>query len=94
MEEKRPLTIPWLRSMDNIKIYLKEMLGGDLNWINLSQDRDQWRILVNTATKLRHQKTGDFLSSYSLSQASQEGFVFVKLLISSFCSSDCCDLNI
>jgi hypothetical protein len=60
---KRPLRIPWLRWVDNIKIYLKEMWWGNLNWINLYQDKDQWRVLVNTATNLRQQKTEDFLTA-------------------------------
>jgi hypothetical protein len=58
MEEKRPLRIPWLRSMDSIKIDLKEMWWCDLNWINLAQDRDQWRILVNTATNFFNRRLG------------------------------------
>jgi hypothetical protein len=33
--------------VDNIKMYLRE-----IGWIDLAQDRDQWRALVNTAMNL------------------------------------------
>jgi hypothetical protein len=39
--------------MDNIKIDLREIGRGDVDWIDLAQDRDQWRALVNTVMKLR-----------------------------------------
>jgi hypothetical protein len=39
--------------MDNIKMDLREIEWGGMNWIDLSQDRDQWRALVNTARNLR-----------------------------------------
>jgi hypothetical protein len=37
-------------------MYLREMVvigWSDMNWIDLTQDRDQWRALVNTAMNLR-----------------------------------------
>jgi hypothetical protein len=34
--------------MDNIKMNLREIELGDMDWIDLTQDRDQWRALVNT----------------------------------------------
>jgi hypothetical protein len=34
--------------VDNIKMDLSGIGYGDMDWINLAQDRDQWRILVNT----------------------------------------------
>ena len=47
-EGKRPLERPRLRWEDNIKMDLQEVeLGGD--WMELAQDRDRWRALVNTA---------------------------------------------
>jgi hypothetical protein len=39
--------------VDNIKIYLREIGWDGMNWIDLAQDRDQWRALVNTVMKLR-----------------------------------------
>jgi hypothetical protein len=32
---------------------LKEIGSGAMNWIDLAQDRDQWRALVNTIMNLR-----------------------------------------
>jgi hypothetical protein len=37
----------------NIKIDLRERGWDGVDWIDLAQDRDQWRALVNTAMKLR-----------------------------------------
>jgi hypothetical protein len=39
--------------VDNIKIYLREIGGDGMDWIDLAQDRDQWRALVNTVMSLR-----------------------------------------
>jgi hypothetical protein len=50
---KRPLGRPRRRWMDNIKIYLREIGWDGMDWINLAQDRDQWKALVNTVMKLR-----------------------------------------
>jgi len=38
---------------DNIKMDLQEVGCGSMNWIELAQERDRWRALVNTAMKLR-----------------------------------------
>jgi hypothetical protein len=43
---------PKRRWEDNIKMYLKEIGWGDMDWTDLAQDRDQWRGLENTVTKL------------------------------------------
>jgi hypothetical protein len=40
-EGKRPLGRPRRRWEDNIKIDLKEIVWGDMDWINLAQDRNQ-----------------------------------------------------
>jgi hypothetical protein len=45
---KRPLGRPRRRWKDNIRIDLREILWGGMDWIDLAQDRDQWRALVNT----------------------------------------------
>jgi hypothetical protein len=52
-EGKRPLGRPRRRWVDNIKIDLREIGGGGMDWIHLAQDRDQWKALVNTAINLR-----------------------------------------
>jgi hypothetical protein len=39
--------------MDNIKIDLRDIGWEGVNWIDLAQDRDQWRALVNTVMNLR-----------------------------------------
>jgi hypothetical protein len=38
--------------VDNIKMDLTEMGWSGVDWINLAQDRDQWRALVNTVINL------------------------------------------
>jgi hypothetical protein len=50
---KRPLGRPRRRWVDNIKMDLREIVYGDMDKINLTQDRDQWRALVNTVMNLR-----------------------------------------
>jgi hypothetical protein len=52
-EGKRPLGKPRRRWVDNIKIDLREIGWDGMDWIDLAQDRDQWRALVNTAMNLR-----------------------------------------
>jgi hypothetical protein len=43
---------------------LREIEWGNMDWICLAQDRDQWRALVNTVMNLRVPKNiGKFLSS-------------------------------
>jgi hypothetical protein len=38
--------------VDNIKIDLKEIGWEGMDWIDLAQDRDQWRALVNTVMNI------------------------------------------
>jgi hypothetical protein len=52
-EGNRPLGRPKCRWVENIKIYLREIEWDGMDWIDLSQDRDQWRALVNTIMNLR-----------------------------------------
>jgi hypothetical protein len=47
-EGKRPLGRPRRRWEDNIKIDLREIGWGGMDWIDLGQDMDQRRALVNT----------------------------------------------
>jgi hypothetical protein len=42
-----------VRWVVNIKINLRETGWDGMNWIDLAQDRDQWRALVNTVMNLR-----------------------------------------
>ena len=51
-EGKRPMGRPRRRWEDNIKMVLQEVGGGG-DWMELAQDRDRWRALVNTVTKFR-----------------------------------------
>jgi hypothetical protein len=37
----------------NIKTELREIGWGVVGWIDVAQDRDQWRAIVNTVMKLR-----------------------------------------
>jgi hypothetical protein len=52
-EGERPLGRPRHRWEDNIKMDLRERGWGGVSWIDLAQDRDQWRALVNTVINLR-----------------------------------------
>jgi hypothetical protein len=49
----RSLGRPRRRWVDNIKLDLREIGWGGIDWIILAQDRDQWRALVNTVMNLR-----------------------------------------
>jgi hypothetical protein len=46
-EGKRPLGRPRHRWVPNIKIDLRQIGWDGTDWIDLTQDRDQWRVLVN-----------------------------------------------
>ena len=52
-EERRPLGRPRRRWDDNIEMDLKEVGCEGMDSIELAQDRDEWRALVNAVTNLR-----------------------------------------
>jgi hypothetical protein len=52
-EIKRSLGRPRRRWEDNIEVYLQEVECGGMGCIELAQDRDRWRVLVNAVMKLR-----------------------------------------
>jgi hypothetical protein len=52
-EVKRPLGRPSRRFENGIRIDLRENGWGDVDWILLAQDRDQWQALVSMVMKFR-----------------------------------------
>jgi transposase len=52
-EGRRPPGRPRLRWVDNIKIDLREIGWDGVDWVDLAQDGDQWRALVNTVMNFR-----------------------------------------
>jgi hypothetical protein len=63
-EGKRPLGRPRRIWVDNIKMDLGETGWDGVDWIELAQDRDHWRALVNTIMNLWvSQNAGKFLSN-------------------------------
>jgi hypothetical protein len=64
----RPLGRPRLRWEDNIKMDLREIGFGDVDWIHWAQDRDRWRAIVNEPSGSI--KCGEFLDQLSVLLAS------------------------
>jgi hypothetical protein len=52
-EGKRPLERPRHRWVDNIEMDLREIGWDGMDWIDLAQNRNQWRALVNRVMNLR-----------------------------------------
>ena len=52
-EGKRPLGRPRRKWDADIKLYLQEMGFGGMDWIELAQDRNRWREVVNAGMNLR-----------------------------------------
>jgi hypothetical protein len=66
-ERKRPLGRPRRRWVNRMKMDLREMGWGGMDWIDLAQDRDQWMALVNEVLNLLvPQNAGKFLSSCTI----------------------------
>jgi hypothetical protein len=53
LESKRPLGRPRRRLVNDIKMDLREIGWDGMDMIDLAEDRDQWRALVNTVMNLR-----------------------------------------
>jgi hypothetical protein len=53
LEGKKPLERPRRRWVDNIRMDLREVGCGDVDWIGLAQDRYRWRAPVNSVLNLR-----------------------------------------
>jgi hypothetical protein len=71
---KRPLGRPRRRWVDNIKMDLIGIGWDGMDWIHLTQDRDQWRALVNTVMNLRvPYNAGKFLSGSTIGGFSRRG---------------------
>ena len=52
-EGRRPLGRPKRRWEDNIRMDLREVVYGCVDWMELAQDRDRWRALVSAVMNLR-----------------------------------------
>jgi hypothetical protein len=52
-EGRRPLGRPRHRWVDNIKMDLREIGWDSMDWIDVAQDRDQWRVPVNKVMNFR-----------------------------------------
>jgi hypothetical protein len=52
-EGERPLERPRRRWEDGLKMDLREIGWGSVEWIHLAQDRDHWRVLVNAVMNLQ-----------------------------------------
>jgi hypothetical protein len=52
-EGKKPLGRPRRRWEDGIRMDLRDIGLGDVDWIRLSQDRDRWRAFVSAVMNLR-----------------------------------------
>ena len=63
-EGKRPVGRPRRRWEDNIKMDLQEVGREGMDWNELVQDRNRWRVLVNAELNLRVPKNAEnFLTS-------------------------------
>jgi hypothetical protein len=52
-EGKRPFERPRCRWEDGIRMDLREIGLGDVDWIRLAQDRDRWRAVVSAVMNLQ-----------------------------------------
>jgi len=52
-EGKRPVGRPRRRWEDHISMYIQEAGCGGMDWIELAQDMDRWRALINAVMNIR-----------------------------------------
>jgi len=57
LEGKRPLGRPRRRWEENIKMDLQEVGCGDMDWIELAQDKNRWRAVLNAVRTFGFHKT-------------------------------------
>jgi hypothetical protein len=66
-EGKKPPGRPRCRWVDNIKMDLREIKWDGMDWIELAQDRDRWRVRVNTVRAFGFLKiAGNFLNGCTI----------------------------
>jgi hypothetical protein len=53
LEGMRTIGRPRRRWVGNVKIFLREIRWDGMDWIDLTQDRNQWRAFVNTVMTFR-----------------------------------------
>jgi hypothetical protein len=59
--------------VDNIKMDLRDIGWDGVDWIDMAQDRDQWRALVNTVLNLRVPlNAGKFLRGCTIGSSSRQ----------------------
>jgi hypothetical protein len=74
---------PRRRWVNNIDMDLRKIGWGGIDWIDLAQDRDHWRVLVNTVMNHRvPQNAGKFLSSCTISGFSRRAQLHEVSLVS------------
>jgi hypothetical protein len=53
LERRRPLGSPRRKWVDNNKMDLRDIGWDGIDWTDMTQDREEWRALVNTVINLR-----------------------------------------
>jgi hypothetical protein len=87
-EGKRPLGRSRRRWVDNIIKDLREIGWNGVDWIDMAQDRDQWRALVNAVLNLRVPlNAGKFLNGCTISGSSRraqhrESVIYLRAYVS------------
>jgi hypothetical protein len=88
-EGKRTLWRPRRRWVDNIKIDLREVELGGMDWISLAQNMGCWKTLVNTLMNLQVQwNVGKFLSGCKTGGLSRRALIHLVSRYCSFCFLD------